>query len=260
MPTRTFRVHCKRIAIRMLLLLAAFAGSAMAGEVRVAVAANFAAPIKAMTDDFRQRTGHTLIASFGSTGKFYAQISNGAPFDVLLAADEATPLRLVEDGKALGASRFTYAIGQLALWSADPKRVDANGEVLRNGDFRKIALASPKLAPYGAAAIETLQHLGLLKALEPRFVLGESVGQAYGFVASGNAELGFVALSQVLDHGVLKSGSLWTVRESLHAPIRQDAVLLRHGEGNPAAQALLDYLKGANAQMSIRTFGYRVEP
>lgn len=242
-------------------LAAASSFAAHSAQVQVAVAANFSAPIKALAADFEQRSGHTLSASYGSTGKFYAQIRNGAPFDVLLAADEATPARLVAEDAALGASRFTYAIGRLALWSAQPALVDDRGDVLKRGDFRRLALASPRLAPYGTAAIETLAHLGLLEALRPKFVQGESVGQAFGFVASGNAELGFVALSQVLrddGSGQLRNGSVWRVPAALHAPIRQDAVLLQHGRDNPAAQALLDYLKSDAARAVMRGFGYGI--
>ena len=164
----------------------------------------------------------------------------------------------IADGAAVSASRFTYAIGRLALWSAQAGFVDEKGNVLKGGNFDKLALASSKLAPYGAAAVETLTRLGLVDALRPKFVEGESVGQAYSFVASGNAQLGFVALSQVMENGKLRGGSMWSVPESLHRPIRQDAVLLVRGRSNPAARALLEYLKNARVQSVIRSFGYGV--
>jgi molybdate transport system substrate-binding protein len=227
-----------------------------AAGVQVAVASNFTTPMKAIAADFEQATGHKANLSFGSTGKFYAQINNGAPFDVLLAADDATPEKLAQEGLALSGSRFTYAVGQLALWSARPGVVDDQGAVLRQGTFKHLAVANPRLAPYGAAAVETLNSLGLLKALQPRFVQGENIAQAFQFVATGNAELGFVALSQVYEGGKLKSGSAWIVPSGLHSPIRQDAVVLARGKDNPAALALMNYLKTKKAQAIIRAYGY----
>ena len=206
--------------------------------------------------DFEKASGHKLLLSYGATGRFYAQIGNGAPFDVLLAADVATPQKLVQEGKAVKDSAFTYAQGRLALWSARPQLVDAQGDVLRRGNFRHVAIASPLLAPYGAAAAQTLQQLGLSTAIAPKLVTAESIGQAFTMVASGNAELGFVALSQVLASGQLKSGSLWVVPASLHSPIRQDAVLLQRGLSNPAAAALLVFLKSDRAKAVITSFGY----
>lgn len=230
--------------------------AAQAEEVQVAVAANFIAPMQRIAAGFEQATGHKAQLAFGSTGKFYAQIRNGAPFDVLLAADDETPVRLEKEALAVAGSRFTYSIGQLALWSAKPGYVDAGGAVLRQGAFRHLALANPKLAPYGAAAVETLDKLGLLAALQPKFVQGENIAQTFQFVSTGNAELGFVALSQVVEGGKLKSGSAWIVPSSLHAPIRQDAVLLARGKDNPAALALLQYLKEDKARAIIKAYGY----
>ena len=230
--------------------------AASAEEVQVAVAANFAAPMQAIAADFEKASGHRVVMSTGATGKFYAQIRNGAPFDVFLAADDETPARLDSENATVAGSRFTYAIGQLALWSADPQRVDAEGAVLRRGDFKHIALASPKLAPYGAAAVETMTKLGLLAQLQPKFVQGESIGQTYTFVASGNAELGFVALSQVWEAGRITRGSAWVVPAALHAPIRQDAVLLARGRDNAAALALMRFLRTDATKAAIRTFGY----
>lgn len=229
---------------------------ASAAEVQVAVAANFTAPMQVIAADFEKATGHTVRLAFGATGKFYAQINNGAPFDVLLAADDKTPAKLAAEGAAVPASRFTYAFGRLVLWSAQAGVVDAQGEVLRRGAFKHLALAAPNLAPYGAAAVETLDKLGLRAALEPTFVQGENIAQTYQFIATGNAELGFVALSQVTADNKLKSGSAWIVPDDLHNPIRQDAVLLARGKDNPAAVALLDYLKRRAAKDVIASFGY----
>ena len=239
------------------LLLAVFCASAQTAEVHVAVAANFTAPMKLIAADFEKGSGYKAVLSFSATGKFYAQITNGAPFDVFLAADDATPAKLEKEGSAVSGSRFTYATGKLVLWSAQPGVVDAQGEVLKKNTFRKLAIAAPKLAPYGAAAVETMTKLGLMAALEPKLVTGESIGQAFGFVSTGNAELGFVALSQVFEGGKLKSGSAWVVPADLHSPIRQDAVLLTRGKDNKAAQALMAFLKTDKAKAVIRSFGYQ---
>lgn len=228
----------------------------LADEVRVAVAANFTAPMKIIAADFEKATGYKAALSFGATGSFYAQIRNGAPFDVFLAADDETPARMEKEGLAVPGSRITYATGALALWSAKPGFVDAKGAVLKKGDFAHIALAAPKLAPYGAAAIETMSKLGLLSALEPKFVQGENIAQTYQFVSTGNAELGFVALSQVYTNGRLAGGSAWVVPADLHKPIRQDAVILTKGKANPAASALLKFLKTRQARNVIRSYGY----
>jgi molybdate transport system substrate-binding protein len=238
------------------LCLALASTAALAEEIQVAVAANFTAPMKLIAADFEKETGHKAVLTFGATGKFYAQITNGAPFEVFLAADDETPAKLEKEGAAVGGSRFTYATGKLVLWSAQPGLVDARGEVLKKGDFKKIAIAAPKLAPYGAAAVETMNKLGLQAALEPKLVQGESIGQAFSFVSTGNAELGFVALSQVYEDGKIKSGSAWIVPESLHSPIRQDAVLLAKAKDSKAAAQLMTYLKTDKAKAVIRSFGY----
>jgi len=230
-----------------------------AAEVNVAVAANFTAPIQKLAPDFEKATGHKLVLTFGSAGKFYAQIRNGAPFDVFLSADDETPAKLVQDGAAVAGTAFTYATGRLVLWSAKPGLVDDQGAVLRNGDFNHMALANPKLAPYGRAAQEALLALGLAARWEPRFVLGDSITQAHQFVATGNAELGFVAMSQVWQDGQFgAAGSHWVVPAKLHQPIRQDAVLLTRGKGNPGAEALLAWLKTESAKVLIRRYGYEL--
>lgn len=230
--------------------------SVQAAEVSVAVAANFAVPMQQIAAAFERDTGHKAVLAFGSTGKFYAQIRHGAPFQVLLAADDDTPARLQREGHAVAGTRFTYAVGRLALWSRQPALVDAQGEVLRSGRFAHLALADARLAPYGAAAVEVLNGLGLTATLAPKFVTGQNIGQTYQFVARGNAELGFVALSQVFADGRLTHGSAWRVPAELHAPIRQDAVLLITGRGSDAALALLAYLRTDPAQVIIRAFGY----
>ena len=238
------------------LLLALGSLAAHAEEVSVAVAANFATPMQKIAVLFTQDTGHTATLSMGSTGKFYAQIKNGAPFHVLLSGDDETPLRLEKDNALTPHTRFTFAVGKLVLWSKQAGYVDAQGDVLRKGNFSHLAIADPKLAPYGAAAIETLQALGLLTKLQPRLVQGESIGQAYQFVASGNAQLGFVALSQVMSNDRITEGSAWLVPPHLYQALRQDAVILKNGKDNKAATALMAYLKTEKARAVIRSFGY----
>ncbi|MBS0598139.1 MAG: molybdate ABC transporter substrate-binding protein [Burkholderiaceae bacterium] len=246
---------------RLLALIAALAlaGAARADVVQVAVAANFTAPAKALAEVLARTTGHEARLSFGATGAFYTQIRNGAPFDVFLAADDERPLKLEREGDTVPGSRFTYATGQLVLWSARPGFVDGQGAVLKGGAFNKLAIANPKLAPYGAAAMQTLDKLGLAAALQPKLVTGESIGQTYTFIATGNAELGFVALSQVLEGGKLKAGSAWVVPAQYHAPIVQDAVMLKRAAGNPAAQAWIKLLHSAGAKDLIRSYGYAVK-
>ena len=230
--------------------------AAHAAEVHVAVAANFTAPMQKIAAEFERDTGHTALLAFGATGKFYAQIRNGAPFEVFLAADDKTPARLDEEGATVPGSRFTYAIGRLVLWSAQPGVVDDQGEVLGRGDFRHLAVANPKTAPYGAAGMEVLRRLGLADGIAARLVTGENISQTYQFVATGNAELGFVALSQVMADGKLSGGSAWQVPAGLYDPIRQDAVILAAGRDKPAARALADYLRGDKAVAIIKSYGY----
>lgn len=242
-----------------LLLAGLLAGitAAHADEVAVAVAANFTAPLQKIAAEFEKDTGHKVVASFGSTGKFYAQIKGGAPFELLLSADDETPAKLVAEGAAVAGSPFTYAIGKLVLWSAKPGFVDAQGEVLKAGNFEHIALANPKLAPYGAAGMEVMKALGTLDALQPKIVTAENITQAYQFIGSGNAQLGFVALSQVLKDGHIE-GSSWIVPARLYTTIRQDAVVLDKGRGKPAALALMQYLRAPKAVAIIQSFGYEL--
>jgi len=227
-----------------------------AAEVQVAVAANFTAPMQRLAPLFEQQTGHKVVAAYGSTGKFFSQINNGAPFEVFLAADDETPARLERNGGAVTGTRFTYAIGRLVLWSRQTGVVDGNGEVLRGDGFDRLAIADPKLAPYGAAAVQTLRSMGLLERLQPRFVTGENITQAHQFVATGNAQLGFVALSQVYADGRITDGSAWVVPAQMHDLIRQQGVLLTKGRDNPAARALLDFLRSEPARALIRNHGY----
>lgn len=243
-----------RLPLLLGLLLATFA--ARAGEVQVAVAANFAAPMAKIAEAFGAATGHVAKLSTGSTGKFYAQVIAGAPFEVLLAADDETPRKLAAQGQAVAGTGFTYAIGKLVLWSAKPGFVDSRGDVLAGVGFAHLAIANPKLAPYGAAGMQVLARRGLADRVAPRLVTAENIAQAYQFVATGNAELGFVALSQVAQPGKPAEGSRWLVPQELYDPIRQDAVLLKPGASNPAAIALLAYLKGDAARRVIAEFGY----
>ena len=223
----------------------------------MAVASNFSAPMQKIAQAFEQQTGHKAVLSFGSTGNFYAQIKNGAPFEVLLAADDETPRKIEKEGLGLAASRFTYAVGTLVLWSRQPGLVDDKGSILQSGRFERIALANPKLAPYGAAAIETLNRMGVLPTVQPKVVQGDNMSQAYQFVATGNAQLGFVALSQVMTNGKITQGSAWLVPASLHTPIQQDAILLSKGAANPAATALLNFLRTERAKAVMRAYGYK---
>lgn len=232
--------------------------NALADEVQVAVAANFTAPIQAIAKDFEKDTGHKLVASFGATGQFYAQINNGAPFEVFLAADDSTPAKLEQEKQTVEGSRFTYAIGTLALWSAKPGYVDAQGEVLKKNDYKHLSIANPKTAPYGLAATQVLAKLNLTEATKGKLVEGQNITQAFQFVSTGNAELGFVALSQISKDGKVENGSAWIVPSSLHDPIRQDAVILNKGKDNPAAKAFIDYLKGPKATAVIKSYGYEI--
>jgi molybdate transport system substrate-binding protein len=240
------------------LSLAACALSARADEIQVAVAANFSAAAQKIAAQFEHDTGHVVKLSFGATGKFYAQIEAGAPFDVLVAADQATPGKLVAEGKAVPATLRTYAIGRLVLWSTDPALVDPAGAVLKSVQWKHLSVADARLAPYGQAARETLAALKLTDAVQSRIVTAENIGQAYQFVRTGNAELGFVALGQVQPpDGSRVPGSMWLVPDALYAPIRQAAVVLASAKSAGAAAAFVDYLASDPARVVIQAYGYR---
>lgn len=231
--------------------LAWVAAPALAAETNVAVAANFTGSAKEIAEAFKARTGHTAVLSFGSTGQFYNQITQDAPFQVFLAADDRRPAQLVGDGLGVEGSVFTYAVGKLVLWSKDADAVKGE-ETLKNGTFQKISIANPIAAPYGAAAIETMKALGVYETLQPRIVQGNSIAQAFQFIDTGNAEVGFAALSQTIGKG----GSTWHVPQDLHEAIKQDAVLLKKGADNEAAIAFMQFLKSAEARVIIEKYGY----
>jgi molybdate transport system substrate-binding protein len=226
-----------------------------AAETHVAVAANFSAAAKEIAERFKEKIGHTALLSFASTGQLYTQITQGAPFDVFLAADAERPEKAVAEGFAVPDSRFTYATGRLVLWSADPDRI-RDSDILKSGTFSKIALANPKTAPYGAAALEVMRAMGIYEDLRPKIVEGENITQAHQFVATGNAELGFVALAQVT---LNNKGSYWLVPADMHTPLHQQAVLLKEGTAHEAAKAFVDFLKGPDAKDIIYRYGYATE-
>jgi molybdenum ABC transporter, periplasmic molybdate-binding protein len=246
--------HLAATALASLICL----NTAWADEVQVAVAANFTAPIQAIAKDFEKDTGHTLVAAYGATGQFYAQIKNGAPFEVFLAADDSTPAKLEQEKEIVPGSRFTYAIGTLALWSAKEGYVDAKGDVLKQNTYKHLSIANPKAAPYGLAATQVLDKLKLTEATKGKIVEGQNITQAFQFVSTGNAELGLVALSQIYKDGKVTSGSAWIVPSNLHDPIRQDAVILNKGKDSAAAKALVEYLKGPKAAAVIKSYGYEL--
>ena len=234
--------------------------NARADEATVAVATNFAEVVEDLESMFEAASDHTLRVTTGSTGKLYAQIKQGAPFDILLAADQPRPARLEDEGDAVSGSRFTYAIGQIVLWSPDTGAVAADGvETLKAGDFNNLAIANPDLAPYGLAARQTLQHYGVWDELSSRIVMGQNIGQAFSMVATGNAPLGFVAKSYVLSPRNDRPGSRWEVPAEAYDPIRQDALILKRAANNPAAQAFADFLRSDKARAVIERFGYAVD-
>lgn len=232
------------------------APASWAETVLVAVAANFTKPMAEIATAFEKSTGHSASLSFGSSGKFVSQFENGGPFEVFLSADDKGPIKLEQEGLAVAGTRFTYSLGKLVLWSATPGLVDDQGQVLSKGGFKHIALADPKLAPYGEAAVEVMKKRELFDKLQPLFVKGENIAQTHQFVSTGNAELGFVALSQVIDNGKIAGGSGWLVPNDLYKPIRQDAILMKTGEENPAAVALMKFLKSPEALAIIKKYGY----
>ena len=242
-------VVLRRCSVVLGVFVLSLSGLSQAAEVQVAVAANFTAPMKRIAEEFEKDTGHKAVW-------FYAQITNGAPFEVFLSADNETPVKLEKDGAAVAGTSFTYATGRLVLWSAKPGLVDEKAAVLVRNEFRHLAIAAPKLAPYGAAAMETMTKIGMLPLLQAKLVTGESIGQTFSMVSSGNAELGFVAMSQVFEDNKLKSGSAWLVPAHLHSPIQQNAVLLARGKNNPAALQLLTFMKSGQARAIMNAFGY----
>ncbi len=252
MPFRTILPAC--------VLAYAFTSTmAFADTINVAVASNFTAPAKDIAADFESQTGHTVELSFGSSGKFYAQISNGAPFEVFLSADQAKPEALIKEDLALAESRFTYAEGQLALWSADPEKVDPLGKILDEDDFNRLAMANPKLAPYGLAALQTLETLELVDKTQTKWVTGNNIAQTFQYVDTSNADIGFVALSQITQNNKITHGSVWIIPDEFYLPIRQDAVLMKSAERNAAAQEFLDYLKSDEAHQVIQSYGYKIQ-
>jgi molybdate transport system substrate-binding protein len=246
-----------RLVYAFLTLWLGIGGTAAGGDLSVAVAANFTGPAKEIAELYRSHTGHQVDISFGASGALFTQITQGAPFEVFLSADNSRPRKAEEDGFAVPRTRFTYAVGKLVLWSPDGALVDDQGKVLRRGAFSHLAIANPSAAPYGVAALEVLTALGLDQQTAPKLVKGETIAQTFQFIASGNAELGFVSLSQLVDQD---KGSRWVVPETLYAPILQDAVLLKVGEKNPVAREFLAFLQGADAARIIRHYGYGLQP
>ena len=242
----------RRIIWMLALVVLAAGSSARAAQTSVAVAANFTEAAKEIAAAFKQKTGDEAVLSFGASGPFYTQITQGAPFEIMLSADDERPRKLMEDGLAVASSRFTYAIGKLVLWSRDAGLVK-DADTLKAGRFSKLAIAAPAAAPYGAAAVETLKALQIYDAVAPKIVQGNSIAQAFQFIDTGNAELGFVALAQLVGHD---GGSRWVVPPSLYSPIRQDAVLLKKGEANPAATGFMAFLHGPEATAIITRYGY----
>ena len=224
-----------------------------AGEIRIAVASNFTNTIKTLSKHYEDKTGHKVILIFGATGKHYAQIKNGAPFDIFFAADSKRPKLLENEGLIFESQRFTYALGKLVLWSPKDNFTDSQAKVLEKGDFYHIALANPKLAPYGRAAYEVLKKNHLWELLKTKAVRGENIGQTFQFVKSGNAELGFVALAQIKHLNEDEKGSFWNIPESLYNPIKQQVVLLNN---NPIAKDFMTFIKTDTAREIIKSFGY----
>ncbi|MFM2484732.1 molybdate ABC transporter substrate-binding protein [Celerinatantimonas yamalensis] len=229
-----------------------------ATEVNVAVAANFYKPLQLLVADYQKQSHDNVVLSVGSTGKLYAQIVNGAPFDLFLAADQRRPQKLVKDHQGVASSEFTYAQGRLIFWSKQPDLIAQNSDYLKSATFKQLAIANPKAAPYGAASVTVLKKLGLYKQLQTKLVYGQNIAQTFSYVNYGNVKQGFVALSQVYRDGKLSQGSGWIVPNQLYTPIRQDAVLISNSVHKAAAQSFLNYLQSAKAQQIIRSFGYDI--
>jgi molybdate transport system substrate-binding protein len=251
---RSFRIH----AAVALFLSGLMNSPVWAGEVSVAVASNFAAPMERIAPLFQKESGHTVTVTLGASAKLYAQIKGGAPFGVFLSADEVIPRRLLQEGLALNGSRFVYATGRLVLWSAQPDLVDDKGAVLNKGNFNRLAIANPLFSPYGVAAKETLAKLTMWNAIQEKLTKGESVAQAYQLAATEKADLAFIALAQVMRDGKVVEGSWWLVPPELHNPIRQSAVQLSGAKDPAAAQAFLAFLKSEKARTVMRGFGYEL--
>ena len=257
MIIKQFQVGLRSLTCLFLLSFGLSSSPVSGEEVRVAVAANFLTTFNAITKQFEEETGHNVLVSPGSSGKLYVQIQNDAPFDLFFSADARRPELLEEEGMAIRGSRFTYAVGRVTLWSPDSLLIQKDGiTVLGQGDFEYLAIANPKTAPYGQAAVQILKALHLWEQLRERLVYGENIGQAFQFVFTNNAQLGFVALSQVLNPKFQNIGSRWDVPPHLYAPLTQQAVLLKKGQQNPAAKTFLVYMKGKTARDIIERFGY----
>lgn len=226
-----------------------------AAEVKVAVASNFSSTLNEISAAFKKETGHTLIISSGASGKFFSQIREGAPFEVFLSADPEHPKKLLEQNLAVKGTDFIYAVGKLVLWSSKENFVDPQGKVLQSTSLQHIAIANPELAPYGKATQEFLERKGLWTSLRPKMVVGENIAQTFHFVSTGNADLGFIAYSQIKDTPSLK-GSYWIVPQDLYKPLQQVALLLKTGDNNAAAKRFLDFLKSKEAKSIIAKFGY----
>lgn len=247
-----FMKMIQRLFACMMLLMLGISNVA-AEEIRVAVASNFSGAIKEIVRQFELKSSHKVYLSIGSTGKHYAQIKHGAPFEVFFAADVKRPELLDQEGLAMSGSRFTYAVGKIVLWSPRPNFIDLSGNVLEQGEFRYLSLANPKLAPYGKAAQQVLNKRGMWNELKGRMVRGENIGQTFQFVKSGNAALGFVAYSQIISPDSPITGSFWAVPQSLYDAIEQQAVLLKD---NNAAREFVDFVKSNESRKVIRSFGY----
>lgn len=245
-----------KLTVAAFLVAGVVVQAAQAADVHVAVAANFTAPAKQLAPLFEQKTGHKLVLSFGGTGMFYGQIKNGAPYDVLLAADAKTPAKAVKEGFGVAGTEETYAIGKLILWSADANAVTDGEQLLKDGKFTRCAVANPKLAPYGLAAYEAMKALGVFEKTQPKFVEGDNIGKTYQFVKTGNADIGFVAMSQVYRDGKLTSGSGWVVPDTLYGKIEQNAVVLKNGREQAAAREFLAFLRGPEAVAIKASYGY----
>jgi molybdate transport system substrate-binding protein len=231
---------------------------AFAEQVLVAVAANFVPPFREIAIEFERTTGHNVQVAAGSSGNFYSQIKNGAPFDVFFSADMERPKLLEEEGFGVKDTRLTYAIGRLVLWSPNAGLIKGE-ETLRFKQYKRLTIANPKTAPYGLAAMQAMQKLELWEGIQSQIVMGESLGQTMGFIESGNAQLGFVALSQITDPKIKGKGSRWDVPTNLHEPIKQDVILLTKGKDNPAAKALMEFMSGHQAKAVIERYGYKLQ-